>query len=271
MRAAILTAICVGLSLCCVDVAEAEMSPRAGKADERVRTVHYRRDDVVKVTASYGTSTMIIFGQDEKFETIALGDTEAWQAIPTKAGNILFVKPIEKNPGTNMNVVTNKRIYFFSLDSMPLGKDAKTYGVRLLYPEEQTDAQLLNEAQQRAAFPNIKNIDKEKVNLNYSYKGGETLKPGLVFDDGTKTFFKFNGDVPAIFMVADIAGNETLVNGRREGEYIVVDRTAAQWTLRQGNDWTCVFNLRTPDPGAPPRDPMAPKKAGGGLLQRTGG
>ncbi len=66
----------------------------------------------------------------------------------------------------------------------------------------------------------------------------------MVFDDGKKTFFKFGrGTVPAIFAVqSDFS--ETLRNFRKEGEYIVVDGVATQYTLRDGNQWTCIFNLR---------------------------
>ena len=79
----------------------------------------------------------------------------------------------------------------------------------------------------------------------------------MVFDDGNKTFFKFDRRVPAIFAVnADFS--ETLRNFRREGEYIVVDGTATQFTLRDGNEWTCIFNLRKPDFGAPDPDILGP-------------
>ncbi len=55
---------------------------------------------------------------------------------------------------------------------------------------------------------------------------------------------------PAIFAVnSDFS--ETLRNSRREGEYIVVDGTATQFTLRDGDQWICIFNLRKPDFGAP--------------------
>ena len=47
-------------------------------------------------------------------------------------------------------------------------------------------------------------------------------------------------------------------NFRREGEYIVVDGTATQFTLRDGDQWTCIFNLRKPDFGAPDPDILGP-------------
>ena len=39
-------------------------------------------------------------------------------------------------------------------------------------------------------------------------------------------------------------GSETLVNYRREGNYIVVDKVSRQWTLRSGSIVSCVFNMK---------------------------
>ncbi len=98
--------------------AHAAQTPRAGSLDSRVTSVVYQPNNVVKISATYGISTMIIFDEDEKFETISLGDTESWQVAPTEKGNILFVKPTAKNVVTNMNVVTTKRIYFWNCTIM---------------------------------------------------------------------------------------------------------------------------------------------------------
>ena len=49
-------------------------------------------------------------------------------------------------------------------------------------------------------------------------------------------------------------GDETLINYRREGEFIVVDKVAAQWTLRNGDEATCVFNLSAAASTAPAKD-----------------
>ena len=77
--------------------AHAELLPRAGKADPRIREVAYNADQVVAIDASYGTSTMIVLQDDEKIETLALGDSVAWKVEPNHKGNIIFVKPVEKN------------------------------------------------------------------------------------------------------------------------------------------------------------------------------
>jgi type IV secretion system protein VirB9 len=207
----------------------AAQAPKGGSRDARVTSVTYQENNVVQVSATYGISTMIIFDEDEKFETISLGDTESWQVVPAEKGNILFVKPIAKDVTTNMNVVTDKRIYYLELHDFAPDAGRKVFGIRFHYPEKNLNAALRQEAEQRAAWPNISGIDKANVNIDYSFSGDAGLKPLMVFDDGNKTFFRFERLVPAIFAVnSDFS--ETLTNFRREGEYIVVDGTAAQFS-----------------------------------------
>lgn len=232
--------------------------PKPGKLDARVTSVVYQPNNVVRIDATYGISTMLIFDEDEKFETVSLGDSDSWQVAPTEKGNILFIKPVAANVVTNLNVVTTKRIYFLELHDFAPDAGKKVYGVRFIYPEKDLNASLRAEAEARAAHPNISAIDKENVNLDYSFSGSGSLKPTMIFDDGKKTFFKFSGRVPAIFAV-NSNFSETLRNFRREGDYIVVDGVATQFTLRDGDQWTCIFNLRKPDFGAPDPDILGPK------------
>ena len=245
------------ISVVMLSSANAAQTPRPGSLDTRVTSVVYQQNNVVKIAATYGISTMIIFDEDETFETISLGDTESWQVAPTEKGNILFVKPTAKNVVTNMNVVTSKRVYFLELHDYAPDAGKQVFGVRFIYPEKNLNASLRKEAEYRAAHPNISKIDKANVNLDYSFTGDTKLKPSMVFDDGNKTFFKFTGRTPAIFAVnSDFS--ETLRNFRKEGEYLVLDGTATQYTLRDGDQWICIFNLRKPDFGAPDPDIMGP-------------
>jgi len=225
--------------------ASAERLPKAGPSDARIRYVTYSADEVIVVNASYGASTMIMFQEDEKIETLSAGDMLAWNIETNNRGNVLFVKPIEKDTQANLNVLTNKRAYVLLLkaDFRPLKN--QTYKVSFRYPDDEYDASLLAEAKERASQPNRQNFNAANANSAYGYKGSSANKPIAIFDDGVKTFFRFRKDseVPAIYVV-DNERNEALINFRREGEYIVVDKVAAQWTLRNGNEITCVFNLR---------------------------
>ncbi|PWE53687.1 conjugal transfer protein TrbG [Metarhizobium album] len=251
-------------------LSHAAETPSAGRLDPRVTSVIYQPNNVVRVFATYGISTMVIFDEDEKFETIAVGDTESWDVVPTDKGNILFVKPKAKNVATNLNVVTTKRIYYLELNDFAPEANKKVFGIRFVYPDKDLNASLRKEAEARAAYPNIAGIDKANVNIDYSFSGGGAMKPLMVFDDGKKTFFKFGSKVPAIFAVnADFT--ETLRNFRREGDYIVVDGTATQYTLRDGSQWICIFNLRKPDFGEPDPAIMGPAPDNKATMRRRSG
>ena len=78
------------ISVSLVSATLAAQTPTPGRLDPRVTTVTYQPNNVVKVFATYGISTMIIFDEDEQFETLSLGDTDSWQVVPSEKGNVLF-------------------------------------------------------------------------------------------------------------------------------------------------------------------------------------
>ena len=227
----------------------AEQAPRAVIQDSRIRTVPFQRDNVVVVHGALGVSTMVAFGDDERIETVAIGDSVGWQAVPDQSKRFLFIKPLEPHAVTNMNVVTRKRIYNFLLRAVD-NRASVVFKVRFTYPDVEEDQRLLALAKAKAAMPNYRALmSRPGTNFDYTYKGQITAKPDFVFDDGIKTYFRFGGEVPAIFLV-NPDRSETLVNYRREGEIIVVDKVAGQFTMRKGDETACVFNLRAES--APP-------------------
>jgi type IV secretion system protein VirB9 len=245
----------VGLSLVVFGLAgsitqvHAEIAPRRGAADPRVRTIYYNPVNVVSVDASHGVSTMIVFGDTEKIETVAVGDSVSWKIEPNKRGNIIFLKPVEAKTTTNMNVVTDKHVYTFILRAHAASEGDQTFLIKFHYPDDEADAKLLAQAQKLVSEPNRDNFQHEDSNTDYRFRGDGELKPKNAFDDGVKTWFRFDGDIPAIFIVED-GKREILANFRREGEYIVVDKIARQWMLRRGDAALCLFNLRKTDPAA---------------------
>lgn len=256
---------CVVLSLIlCVSAgsAFAEALPRPGRVDSRVRDVIYNKDNVTAIDASYGTSTMIELQPDEKIETLALGDSIAWKVEPNRKGDIIFVKPVDKNAISNLNVVTDKRIYSFLLRSNTRLPGGQIYAVRFRFPDDEASAKLLAEAKQRAANPNLKDLNIANANSDYGYKGSSVNKPVAAFDDGTKTWFRFEGETPAIYIV-DAERNESLVNFRTEGPYVIVDKVSPQWTLRNSQESTCIFNRRLTNVHEPNGlEPYAPQRVG---------
>ena len=240
------------VGLLCAPAASAETAPRPLKTDNRIRSVVFEKDNVVFLSGTMGVSTMIVFDDEETIATVAMGDSLSWQAVPDQSKHYLFIKPLERDAVTTMNVVTTRRIYNFVLRAGRPGGPGAVYKLRFVYPEKDEDARLLTKAKDMAAMPHLAALKQhpELVNFDYGFKGSVLNKPGVMFDDGTKTYFRFAGDVPGIFLVMP-GGAETLINYRREGDVIVVDQVAAQWTLRNGDEATCVFNLHAQKAPAP--------------------
>ncbi|KJF65659.1 TrbG/VirB9 family P-type conjugative transfer protein [Rhizobium nepotum] len=255
-------------------VAHAELVARPGRLDPRIRSLPYSAEQVFLVTGTYGLVTTILFGPDEDITQVVAGDTVSWQILTSADRRSLTLKPMEKDAATNLSVVTTKRTYSFDLrvnDTKAMQN--QTFKLRFTYPEDaglKGTAELWKQAQEAQRNPNIKNIRRDKVNYDYGFKGSDGAKPLWVFDDGLKTFMKFTGDVPAIFIV-DGKRRESLVNYRREADYIVIDKVSRQWTLRFGTEAeTCLFNLRTApsDIPAPIEGAVSPKRIGSGTFSQ---
>jgi type IV secretion system protein VirB9 len=226
----------------------AERVPKEGPQDPRIRTVVYNPRDVVKIEATYGYHTLVEFAEDEVIQTLLIGDSVAWEAERSAAGNRISLKPKEENTGTNLTVITDRRTYSFALQaSRANSKSRMTWRLRFEYPEEEAarrEAQTQRADLQRASFVNPDApANPGRWNFEYSYGGTETLRPMQLFDDGEFTYFKFGRttDLPAVFVV-DSEKNEALVNARISGEYLVVHRVAKQFSLRSGGGLTCIFN-----------------------------
>lgn len=224
----------------------ADRAPRPGTADARIKSYTYHENDVFYLKGHYGFTTVIEFSAKEKVESISIGDSEAWQVMPGSRKNLIYIKPLEQNAETNMTVLTSKRIYTFELTAdraaSPKSRDL-TFRVKFRYPDEES-LELANFGSKSAGRYNpLDGADISAWNFDYSYAGDRGLRPKRVFDDGTFTYFEFNksGLTPAIFAVDD-EGNESIVNFNAEGSYIIVNSTGRQFTLRDGNITTCIFN-----------------------------
>ena len=238
-----LLALCLGFNC---SQAMAAKTPQSLSTDSRVRHVMYDPNQVYEIIGTYGYQTSLEFAQDEEVKVVSLGDTIAWQTVPYN--NRVFLKPVEPRAATNMTVITNKRTYYFMLSSSKLSKET-TFLVRFKYPQSPSPVTAQNPK------PKATNtgFDPEKINLDYSTAGHKHAIPlDRVMDDGQFTFFRFsqNGEIPTIYTVGP-DGTESIVNTRREGAYVVVERTSGLFTLRNGNNYLCVKNNANRDETSP--------------------
>lgn len=229
----ILIASVVALSSVIAGVAIAASHPHRIAADSHIKVVQYDPNNVVLLNGQYGYQTQITFAPNEVVQNVSLGDSMAWQAVPV--ANNLFIKPIASSK-TNMTVLTNSNSYNFQLDSQKQDV-TPTYKLQFVYPQGGYDSS--GQANAVATF------EPDKLNWKYSYTGDANLAPESTFDNGQFTFFKFKDGgadrLPSVFIV-DKHRNETLVNYHMQGGYLVVNSVAKQFTLRDGETVTTVYN-----------------------------
>jgi type IV secretion system protein VirB9 len=230
----------------------ANQDPLPLGTDSRLRVVAYNQNDVVTIVGSQLTQTSIQFGDSETIKAVEAGNSIAWTVeVDKNKQNILFLKPTMDMPNTNLEVVTDKYIYHFALVSAPKNSPNNkevTYNVRFKYPDEinaTIAAQTQVKKERRDAVVTNNPVDPLKVNWDYSFseKCSKEYAPIKAFDDGKFTYFQFpnNTETPAIFMV-DSKGHESLANWTMRGKYVVIQRIARQFSMRNGKVVSCVFN-----------------------------
>ena len=197
--------------------------PEPGPIDTHIQSVLYSPDEVIRLQGALGWQIMLEFGSDERIENVSLGDSSAWQVTPNKRARNLFLKPLKKNATTNMTVVTDRRRYAFSLETMPR-RLTTPWVVSFTYPQEVVET--IEEPLPPPPLP---------LNFAYRIAGDTALRPARVWDDGVMTYFEFAEDksIPAIF-AGGPGKDESLVNSLIRGRVIVVQQTASRFTLRSG-------------------------------------
>lgn len=229
--------------LACLQPARAEVTPSNGVYDPRVKTVVYNANDVVSIIGHYGFSTNVEFAPTETVQSIALGDSLAWEVAPR--GNQLFVKPREDNATTNMTVITDQRSYHFWLDATKAkdkGRGEDMYfRVKFLYPQEAVKAVDADAARRRVEAALEKAAPAR--NWNYWACGDKVLRPSEAYDDGRFTYLRYPGaqEIPAAFVV-NSDGAETLASGVMRGDQLVLQVVASKLILRRGRAVACLEN-----------------------------
>lgn len=244
------TALLAGLALSLCVPAAAE--------DNRLKTLVFNENAVVRIDGMVKVQTTIKFAPDEVIENVAIGDSTAWQVQPNKAQTILFVKPLEPAARTNMTVVTDKRTYLFDMVASP--RNSALYVLQFRYPELEKaaeDARLAAiaeaeaQAARAAAEPAPGSLaagagavtDPAKLNFAWASAGASELIPARAYDDGDAVFLTWAQGIaiPAILIRND-KGDEGPVNYTVRGDTVVVEGVPAQIILRSGRDTATLTN-----------------------------
>ncbi|MBY5778829.1 P-type conjugative transfer protein VirB9 [Rhizobium leguminosarum] len=230
--------------------------PRGASQDNRVRFIDYQPYNITKIVGTLRSSVQIEFAADEEIAHVALGNSVAWEVAP--AGNILFLKPRENQPVTNISVVTTRRdgstrSYQMELTvrdgTVEAGQNTYFY-VKYRYPADEAERRRLDAAA-RAQAAQAGEADKVLAlheaygprNWRYSAQGSAALEPQAVYDNGKVTTFAFAGnqEMPAIY-IENSDGSESLVPKSVENNLVLVHAISRKFILRRGGDVLCVFN-----------------------------
>lgn len=239
--------------------------------DNRLQTLVFDENAVVRIDGKVKVQTTIKFAPDEVIENVAIGDSLAWQVQPNKAQSILFVKPLEIDARTNMTVVTDKRTYLFDLVASP--RNSPLYVMQFRYPEleraaEEARLAAIAEAEAQAARALADPVevaaaadpyaitDPAQLNFAWVSAGATRLLPARAYDNGDAVFLSWpqGAAIPAILVTND-EGDEGPVNFTVRGETVVVDGVPAQIILRSGRDTATLTNT----------GPMPPRSRQAGL------
>lgn len=263
--------------------------------DHRVQVVAYDASNVVKVVAAKGVSLLIVLNPDEKIVAHSTGmrsDCDVkhgatWCIIANPGDHLIWVKPLSRAIYTDLEVVTDKRLYSFELDAEPaplVEAAAPAYRLVFVYPQDIAQAALLKsqaaaQAAREKLAQSVKAAQEREAELapftephifrraNTDYyvaenAGSDDIRPTEVFDDGRFEYLKFGSgkSVPAVFDVGP-QGHEAQVNWFwKEGTtYMVLSRLYQHIILRKDNMQVGIWNKDYHGTGsAPIGDSTAP-------------
>lgn len=203
--------------------AAAQILPHPGDGNPHIQTVDYAPNQVVQLESAPGYELTVGLAADEQIESIAVGDSAAWQVSASHSGDHLFIKPLQGGVGTNMTVVTSTRVYAFDLVSLTTPSSTMAYTVQFQYPA----------ADREAPAAGVNAPPPHKIVGEYVVHGDKTLRPEAMDDDGVHTYIQWPANValPATYF-RDDHGVETLANGHMRNGFYVVDSIHQQLIFR---------------------------------------
>jgi type IV secretion system protein VirB9 len=205
----------------------AEVQPRRGTHDARVRVATFVDGEVYQVRTSLTHVTSIEFGPGETIRSIIAGDTEGFLLDGVPGGQAFAIKPVVRGAHTNITVYTNRRSYYFNVTE---ASDPTFYVIRFRYPDADDGAASV--------------VAQGPANHAYGVSVQAEITPQEIWDDGTFTYFRFavNAPIPAIFRWS--TGRERSVNAMAQEDGVIrVSGISARWVLRLGDLEVCVQDM----------------------------
>lgn len=203
----------------------------------RLVTFRYSDDRSFLIRALTGAQVNIEVPEGESVQGFYLSDTEGWEFHVTGDDRRVLVKPLLEGRVNTGTLITNERSYELTIASVALGE---TWFQRVRWEIPSTH-QVTGHYWRGpdaaggaggAGGPAAPQLDAASLNFGYRVKGRADFVPVAVFDDGTRTWIRFDGvqDLPAIF--ARDGRQLEVVDFSVQGQYVVVPLVASEFVLR---------------------------------------
>lgn len=240
----------------------AESKPIAFAQDVHLQTFNYDRNNTYTINTRPEIVTDVELSDDERIDTVVIGNSTQWIIEQDTQGKHVFVKPTAAGLFTSATIITTKRTYQLILKSS--GDDDKFYqrvtwndnrlialknqaveNARIL-DEEKAAVAKIEEAKKLADQKTVWNVGTsiESLNFNYEISGSADFKPAQVFDDGRFTWVKFNSPVqelPALF-APGTDGKLDVVNYVVKENMFMVQRVMPSAILKLGKSEVKITN-----------------------------
>ena len=202
----------------------------------------------VNLTAKKLMYSKIILQEGEKIMSAAAGDTARWNILANYMGDaaaytpVVLIKPFMGGLQTSLSIITDKRDYDISIQSVNSGDYMPRIG--FYYPQDKADAihvglppdKIENNGSHQPR------INIENIKYDYRVRGDHKLSwyPTSVFEDGRKVFIRMSDHVDRsqlpVFMAIDRSGQTEVVNYRYFKPYYVIDTIFDRGALILGTD-----------------------------------
>ena len=192
-------------------------------------------DQLYKIYCRTGYLTDIELHRGEKVSFVGGGDTSAWAINSTTVVGTphIYIKPIVKTSTTNIIITTDKRSYQLIVCT----SDWYNPMVRWVYGQEEHELQIKQAAKDDATITDKLNVlNPENLNFGYNTKvKGSAKAPKMVFDDGEKTYIRFEKTtrkLPALFIREKGHKTVSLANFKVRHNTYILDRLIDAAELR---------------------------------------
>ncbi len=203
----------------------------ANSQENSMVVFQYAPNQLYKIYCRVGYLTDLALKKDEKITFVGGGDTSAWAVEKATINGVahIYIKPTVDTNTTNMIIATNKRSYQIILNTSDWYNPMVTWSYGL-----EENAEINRQSGEENTLNRI-NGTVETLNFEYKISGESSYKPVAVFDDGEKTFLKFEKlpkRLPSLFLKESGKKDIQLANYKISDNSYILDRIADEIELR---------------------------------------